>query len=232
MRVAAMQPYFLPYIGYWQLLAGVDKFIVLDDVAFIRKGWINRNRILVNGAAYLFTLPVRQWSQNQHINELELAVDELWLRKFRSTLQQSYRRAPHFEETWALADTVLAKCRGLLLPFLLDSIHAVAGHLGIETSLALASDVDPKHGNRGQERILDLCRIENATDYVNLPGGKELYDGESFRQDGIRLGFIELEEVPYPQTSGQWTPWLSIIDVMMHLGSDGTRELLSRYRIA
>lgn len=231
MRVAAMQPYFLPYIGYWQLLASVDKFLVLDDVAFIQRGWINRNRILVNGAAHLFTMPVRQASQNRHINELELAVDEIWLKRFRCTLQQSYRRAPYFEETWGLVDTVLAECRGLLLPFLLNSIHIVAEHLKIETLVALASDLDPKPRNRGQERILDLCRREKATEYVNLPGGRELYDRERFRHDGIRLGFIDLEEVPYSQSSGQWTPWLSIIDVMMHMGRDGTREILGRYQI-
>ncbi len=231
MKLAVMQPYFMPYLGYWQLLGSVDKFIVLDDVAFIPRGWVNRNRILVNGTAHLFSLPVRQASQNRRINELELAVDETWLQRFRRTLQQNYKRAPYFEETWTLIDAVLAKCCGSLLPCLLDSIHVVARHLEIGTSLELASSLDPDHHGRGQERILALCRRERAMDYINLPGGREIYDSEAFRCEGLHLGFIQPEEIPYPQTSAEWTPWLSIIDVMMHLGRDGTRGLLGRYHI-
>lgn len=232
MKLAVMQPYFMPYLGYWQLLAAVDRFVVLDDVAFIQRGWVNRNRILVNGESHLFTLPLRSASQNRRINELELAVDASWLRRFRSTLRQSYQRAPYFEETSALLDPILNKCSDLLLPLLLDSIHAVAGHLEIGTSLALASALDPDRRNHGQERILDLCRRENATAYYNLPGGKALYDSEAFQRAGILLRFVEPEQARYPQSSGQWTPWLSIIDVMMHLGRAGTRRMLGCHRIA
>lgn len=232
MKLAVMQPYFMPYIGYWQLLGAVDKFVVLDDVAFIPKGWVNRNRILVNGAAHLFTLPVRQASQNRRINELELAVDESWLKRFRNTVTQSYRQAPYFAETWVLVDALLTNCRGPLLYCLLEAIRAVARHLEIGTKVALASHIDPEHGRRGQGRILELCRREYATDYFNLPGGKQLYDREAFRHEGVRLGFIEPEEIPYPQLAAGWTPWLSIIDVMMHMGRDGTRGLLGRHQIS
>jgi hypothetical protein len=227
-----MQPYFMPYVGYWQLLSAVDRFIVLDDVAFIRRGWVNRNRILVNGTAHLFTLPVRASSQNRAINELELATDTGWLKRFRSTLDQSYRKAPCFEETLDFLEPVLANCQGFLLPFLLYSIDAVADHLGLRTPRALASSVDPSHQSRGQQRILDLCRIEGATEYMNLPGGSDLYQNEAFQRCGVRLKFITPQVRPYPQQlCGRWWPCLSIIDVLMNLGGKVTRHELSRYSI-
>jgi hypothetical protein len=227
-----MQPYFMPYLGYWQLLSAVDRFIVLDDVAFIRKGWVNRNRILVNGTAHLFTLPVRAASQNRAINELELAPDAGWLKGFRSTLEQSYRKAPYFDETLDFLEPILANCQGRLLPFLLYSIDAVAAHLDIPTPRVLASFVDPSHRSRGQGRILDFCRIEGATEYLNLPGGRELYQNQAFQSSGIRLKFITPQVRPYPQQLfGQWWPCLSIIDLLMSLGSELTRLELSQYRI-
>ena len=227
-----MQPYFMPYIGYWQLIAAVDRFIVLDDVAFVRRGWVTRNRVLVNGAVHLFTLPVCHASQNRTINKLELAADAGWLKRFRSTLAQNYRKAPYVEETLNFLEPVLANCHGRLLPFLLHSINAVATHLDIQTSLALASSLDPAHRNRGQERILDLCRIEGACEYINLPGGKALYHNAAFQRCGVRLKYIIPQERPYAQQlSGQWWPWLSIIDLLMHLGARQTRQELARYRI-
>jgi hypothetical protein len=227
-----MQPYFMPYIGYWQLLSAVDRFIVLDDVAFIRRGWINRNRILVNGRVHLFTLPVRAASQNRTINELELATDAGWRKSFASTLEQSYRKAPCFEETMDFLAPILADCRGRLLPFLVSSIDAVASHLDIRTPRTLASSVDDRQRSRGQERIVDFCRIEGATDYINLPGGRELYRKETFQRCGIRLGFLAPHLRPYRQhPPGQWWPWLSIIDLLMNLGAQGARQELAQYRI-
>ena len=232
MRLAIMQPYFMPYIGYWQLVAAVDRMIVLDDVAFIRRGWINRNRILVGGAAHRFSVPIRQASQNRLINEIELASDAGWWQRFRSTLAQSYRRAPFYEETQAFLEPIVSDGRGPLLPFLLQSIGAVAAHLEIRTPLIASSAIDPEHRSRGQERILALCRHEGAAEYLNLPGGRTLYNPALFRHRGTELRFLVPREQPYPQLGGGWSPWLSIIDLLMHLGRQATRAELARCDIA
>lgn len=226
-----MQPYFMPYIGYWQLFAAADKFIILDDVAFIRRGWINRNRILVNGTVHRFSLPVSQASQHRLINELELAVDLGWLKSFRSTLAQNYRKAPFFDETQAFLEPVLASCRGPLLPFVLRSIEAMATHLGIGTPLALSSTLDRERRNSGQARIINLCCHEKASQYLNLPGGRRLYDPYAFRQCGVQLQFIVPRQNPYPQFCERWWPSLSIIDLLMHMGRSGARNELSQLDI-
>jgi len=228
LKLAIMQPYFMPYVGYWQLLAAADRLIVLDDVTFIRRGWVNRNRILVNGAVHRFTIPVRQASQHRLIKDLDLAADAGWLASFRATLMQSYRRAAYFEETLAFLEPVLACCHGKMLPFLLFSIDAVTSHLGIHTPRTLASMTDPEHRNGGQERILNLCQHEQASTYLNLPGGRALYDEQSFRHRGLHLQFIIPREQRYPQGGRRWWPWLSIIDLLMHLGQHGTRTELLR----
>ncbi|WP_374691552.1 WbqC family protein [Accumulibacter sp.] len=228
MRLAIMQPYFMPYIGYWQLIAAVDRMIVLDDVAFIRRGWINRNRILVAGAPHRFSLPLRQASQNRPINEIELASDPSWWQRFRSTLAQSYRRAPFYEETQAFLEPIVSNGRGPLLPFLLRSISTVATHLEIDTPVLTSSAIDPERRSRGQERILALCANTGAAEYLNLPGGRALYDPVLFRQSGTELRFLVPRERPYPQIGGGWSPWLSIIDLLMHLGRQATRAELAR----
>lgn len=221
-----MQPYFMPYIGYWQLFAAADKLIVLDDVAFIRRGWINRNRILVNGAAHRFSIPLSHASQHRLINEIGLAADSGWLKSFRSTLVQNYRKAPFFDETQSFLEPVLMSSHGQLLPFLLRSIEAVATHLGIGTPLALASSVDPDRQYGGQARIIDLCCQEKACRYLNLPGGRDLYNAQDFHRCGIELQFIIPRLSPYTQPGGRWWPSLSIIDLLMHLGRKGAQNEL------
>ena len=227
-----MQPYFLPYIGYWQLLAAVDKFIVLDDVAFIPRGWIHRNRILVNGTPYLFTLPVSGSSQNRLINEIERADTDNWRHKFLSTLRQSYGHAPYYKTTMAVLEPILANPEKNLSHFVLDSLRTVAGYLCITMELAAASSDYDKHGLKGQERIIDICKREGASCYLNLPGGILLYELDRFTEENIDLRFVKPNETPYPQQAKGFVPWLSIIDVLMNVGRDGTRSMLGDFSLA
>ncbi len=106
MRIGIMQPYIFPYIGYYQLIGAVDKFVFFDDVNFINKGWINRNNILVNNKAYLFTIPLKDSSQNRKIRDISVADDGSWKNKILKTLEQSYRKAPYFDQTLALINDV------------------------------------------------------------------------------------------------------------------------------
>src|SRR5712671_2604438 len=118
MRLAVMQPYFLPYIGYFQLMSAVDKVVLLDDVNFINGGWINRNRIVVNGERYWLTLPLSKASQNSLINEIKIVDDPVWKRKTMRTVELNYRGAPYAPQVLPLFSEMLAEARGSLSAFL------------------------------------------------------------------------------------------------------------------
>ena len=231
MKVAIMQPYFLPYIGYWQMLAAVDRFVLLDDVAFIPRGWIHRNRLLVQGRVHPFTLPVSGGSQNRAIDVVERFEPAIWSARFRKTVVQEYRRAAHFDETMALLDPILNDMRGNLASFLASSITAVRQHLGIDTPVVSAAARHPSRGLKAAERIIDICEREGATEYINSPGGAALYDPAEFARHGIALHFIEPVPVPYPQPGTGFVAALSILDVLMRAGSERARAMLPSCRI-
>jgi WbqC-like protein family len=216
MRLAIIQPYFVPYIGYFQLMSAVDKIVLLDDVNFIKSGWINRNRIAVNGHAHWLTLPLAKASQNRLINEIDIVDDDLWRRKAMRTIRLSYRSAPFVEQVLPLVSRLLQEATGSLSAFLSWQLEQVAEFIGIETRIQPASAVYPKSGRGGQDRILDICNQEGATSYVNLPGGRDLYDASVFASGGIDLLFLQpnLRMLPL-RHSGDEGPCLSIIDLLM-----------------
>lgn len=224
--LCVMQPYFMPYIGYFQLLAAVDKFIVLDDVAFIPRGWIHRNRILNQGVATLFTLPVCGGSQNRLIGDIERAEPKRWSEKFRKTLQQNYGAAPYFDPTMNFLEPIIASTEPNLAGFILFSLREVARDLGLTTEFVVASVSHPKGHLGGQERILDICKREGTGRYLNLPGGAGLYDSTAFEAHQIRLNFIAPANTPYLQHAENFVSRLSIIDLLMHVGRDATRHML------
>ncbi len=175
-----MQPYLFPYLGYWQLLAAVDTFVILDDVNFINRGWINRNRIAINGEPAWLTLPLQGASQNRLICDIDIAADDGWKRKMLRTLSTAYAKAPESQNVLALFEQWLAHADGNLSTALHLNLTQVAAVLGITTTIIPSSRIYPKHDLKGQERILDICKREGATIYVNPPGGRELYDEKFF----------------------------------------------------
>jgi hypothetical protein len=226
MRLAVMQPYFLPYIGYFQLMAAVDKFVVFDDVNFINRGWINRNRILVGGEEAFATVPLSGASQNHKINEIAIAHDKPWQAKLLRTIEQSYKRAPYFEEVFPLMRTTVEAPATNLAAFVTQSLVSVKDWLGIACELVPSSAIYANTQLKGEARIVDICRQERATHYVNLPGGKDLYDKATFAAKGIALQFIQPQPVAYVQKAPAFVPWLSILDVMMCNGRRGTADML------
>jgi len=216
MRLAIMQPYFLPYIGYFQLMSAVDKFVLLDDVNFINRGWINRNRIAVNGEPHWVTLPLAKASQNRFINEIHVANDPSWKRKTLRTVELSYCGAPYANEVLPLFSDILSGAEGLLSVFLFRQLQRMANYIGIDVEIVATSAVYPREGRSGQERILDICRREGATSYANLPGGRDLYDPASFAAAGIELLFLDPNWAALSlQYGGQEGPRLSILDLLM-----------------
>jgi len=215
-KVAIMQPYFLPYIGYWQLIAAVDKFVILDDVNYINRGWINRNRIAVNGSPHWMTLPLQSASQNKLICELDLVADDNWRVRLRRTVRHAYSKAPNLDFASALFDELLHQAHGNLSSFLFKTIVWLCSVFRIETEIVPSSRIFPKKGLTGSERLIDICKQLGATQYVNPPGGTELYKAHEFSEAKIMLCFLrpQLEYADLDCGSNDGT-MLSILDTLM-----------------
>lgn len=215
MKLAVMQPYLFPYIGYFQLVSKVDKFIFLDDVNFIKKGWVNRNRFIVSGQPIFFTCPLKGVSQNKKISEIQLSHSEKWEDRFKKTLRNSYSKAPFFEAVYPIIENVLGKRKNSISLLAADSIIAMSEYLNINTKFSFSSSLENSN-LKGEERILDICEHELASTYFNLPGGVTLYSEQSFDVKGIAINFISPNIFTYPQFSDNFIPGMSIIDVLMH----------------
>lgn len=231
MRTAIMQPYFFPYIGYFQLINAVDKFIILDDVNYIKKGWINRNRILLNGKDYLFTIPCEKISQNKLINEVEVIKDEKAVNKFLKTINNAYSKAPYFSEVFELVEGVFKFDKVLISELAYGSITSVLNFLGIEKNIVFSSKNYSNSEFKKADRLIDICKMNNADIFINSSGGKELYDKVEFNKNGIKIYFIKNIITPYNQFENNFIPGLSIIDVLMFNTKDEIKEMLNQYEL-
>ena len=226
MKLAIMQPYFVPYIGYLQLMAAVDRFVLLDDVNYINRGWINRNRILVGGHEHLVTIPLRGASQNQKINQIALAEGSAWRGKLIKTIEQSYRKAPFYADTMPMLADLISCPEPMLAPYLRSSLATLCAWLELPCEIVGSAAAYANAEYKGAQRIIDICRQEQAVTYINAPGGKELYAPADFSALGMQLRFLKPRLDPYAQGSPAFIPGLSIIDVLMHQGRSTTRRAL------
>jgi hypothetical protein len=227
MKLAIMQPYFFPYIGYFQLIAAVDTFIVYDNIKYTKKGWINRNRMLQNGKDVMFSLPLKSDSDYLDVCERELATD-FNRDKLLNQFNGAYRRAPHFTETFPLVEQIVRYEDTNLFRFLHHSILKTCEHLDITTEIRISSDIAIDHDLKNQDKVLALCAAVGASTYVNAIGGMELYSKETFREKVIDLKFIRSRPFEYPQFGDAFVPWLSIIDVMMFNSREETLAGITR----
>jgi hypothetical protein len=209
-----MQPYFFPYIGYFQLIGSVDLFIVYDNIKYTKKGWINRNRLLRNGKDAMFSLPLKANSDLLDVRDRELAVD-FKRDKLLNQIQGAYRRAPYFAQTFPLIEQIVWHEDRNLFWFIYNSIIKTCKHLGIATAIRVSSDIAIDHDLKNQDKVLALCEAVGASAYVNAIGGMELYSTVEFQIRGIELKFIRSKPFEYAQFGNEFVPWLSIIDVMM-----------------
>jgi len=231
MTIGIMQPYIFPYIGYFQLINAVDKFIVYDDVAYINKGWINRNNILVGGKASLFTLPLVNASQNRLIRDLEVDNLPVWTKKFLRTIEQSYKKAPFYNETLEILAEVFQSEPANIAELCTKSLKTTCTYLGIKTELVDSSVVYNNQHLKAQERILDICLQENANHYINPIGGMAIYDKQLFADNKILLNFIKAKPIQYPQFKNEFVPWLSMIDILMFCSVDAIQQHLKEFEL-
>ena len=231
MKVGIMQPYIFPYIGYFQLINAVDKFVIYDDVNFINKGWINRNRMLNNGKDSLFSIPLKEASQNKLINEIEINWDNAWKSKFLKTLEQCYKKAPFYQEALSIIDQTFNIDNEPISKVIEHNLRLICEYLDIKTKIVLSSVTYQNTHLKAQERILDICLQEKATQYINPIGGLELYDRDFFNAKNINLNFIKSMPVEYPQFKNEFVPWLSMIDVLMFNSKEKINEFLNNYEL-
>ena len=214
MKLAIMQPYFLPYIGYFQLMNAADVFVIYDNIKYTKKGWINRNRFLVNGRDHLFSLPLRKGPDSLTVVERQLA-ETFERAKFLNQFKEAYARAPHFKQAFPVLEKIVTFGDDNLFKFILHSAQQVMTYLNIETRIVKSSDLSIDHQLKGQDKVLAICENLKADTYLNPIGGVELYSVDEFRARNITLKFLKPTLVEYPQFGQAFVPWLSIIDVMM-----------------
>lgn len=231
MKLGIMQPYFFPYIGYWQLLNAVDKYVIYDDINFIKGGWINRNRILNNGNVQYINVQMQGASSFKHINEIGVQINELMVEKNKKTLWNAYHKCNEFETVYPVICEVLDSRIENLAEYLEFSIKKVCQYLGIDTKLYLSSKIDKDIMLHGEDKVLDICKNMGADMYYNAIGGKELYHFKKFKEYGIRLCYLKTNEIIYKQPNNKFEPNLSIIDVMMNNNIHEIQKILQEYTL-
>ena len=223
-----MQPYIFPYIGYYQLMNAVDEFVVYDNIEFTKKGWINRNRVLVNGKDEYITLTLKKDSDHLHIKDRFLA--DTWetdRKKIINRITESYRKAPHFAAAFEVIERCILYQDKNLFNFLLHSFQQVNEYLDINTKLVTSSSIEINHSLKSEKKVIAICKAKNAKTYINSIGGIELYNKNNFSNDGIELQFLQAKNVTYTQYKNEFVPWLSIIDVMMFNSKEGIQNILN-----
>ena len=255
MKLAIMQPYFLPYIGYFQAIYAVDKYILYENVSFIKKGWMNRNRILIkNGGDYVITAPLVSKSSKSFIHDIQLDNTKNWNTKILKLILYNYKGSKYFDEVYPLFEKILNKSTDYLCDWNAKAIICISEFIGLNTTIeynnrdryvkleeqlskVACSNYDDfrymekTHPSKKLARILAICENEGADTYINAIGGQDLYNKEEFATYGIDLKFVRTNEFSYSQFSKEFVPNLSIVDVLMHNGKVGTLELIKKYTL-
>lgn len=230
MKLAIMQPYFMPYIGYWQLMNAVDKYVLYDNIEYTKKGWFNRNRILLNGKDYLFTIPIKKDSDYLNVCDRYVAED-FNKNKFLNIFKEAYRKAPHFGNIFPIIEDIVKYEDDNLFRYIYHSINIIRKALGITTDIVVSSSIKINHELKGKNKVMAICKELEATEYYNAIGGQELYNKIEFQNNSIELKFLKSDLVPYKQFMNDFVSGLSIIDVMMFNSVEEIKILLNNYTL-
>ena len=234
MKLGIMQPYFFPYLGYWQLMNYVDQYVIYDNIQFSRNGWIRRNRILSDGKDKMFTLPLKKDSDYLDICQRVLADDfNKEQTKLLRLIEASDKKAPMFDKVFPIVEDAIKFNSKNLFEYISYSIRNVSEYLGIKTKIIVSSKLDIDFSLKGKDKVLAICKNMNATDYFNPINGVPLYSPHytEFEASGIKLHFIRMRDIIYPQFNNDFIPSLSIIDVMMFNSKEQVQSMLSEFDI-
>ena len=226
MTIGIHQPYLFPYLGYWQLMNYVDKYVISDSLQHIKRGFINRNNILIKGQRHMFTLEVLGVHLHTRINEVEVGGNA---KKIVKSIFHAYCHAPYFKDVFPMIEEILLNDEKNLARYLGNSIIRVARYLDMETEFIYESGLPERHDLKAQSLIIDTCKRLHADRYINAIGGRKLYDKEAFLKEGIELNFLKMDDIVYKQFNHEFIPNLSIIDVMMFNSKDEVKALLTKF---
>lgn len=229
-----MQPYIFPYIGYFQLINAVDKFVFYDDVKFIKKGFINRNYVLVNNSRKMFTVPCKKISQNKNISEILVHPEPRAVNKILLMIEYSYKKAPYYQKTFPLIESVFLKIRQpiSISRLAILSIKEVCDYLKINCRFEVSSEFYSETKNKKKvERLIKIASLNNSKQYINMIGGINIYDKEYFSSKGINLNFLKTNNIIYRQFKNKFHPLLSIIDVLMFNSKEEIKKMLNNCKI-
>lgn len=218
----------MPYIGYFQLMKAVDKYVIYDDVNYIKGGWINRNNILINSEKRLFTISLDGASPNKKINEIHIKDD---FTKFLRSLELSYHKSPYFEQGISLMRDILKFEDKNLSLFIGNSFRAISNYLDFNTEFLYSSKIEKDNELRAEKKVISICKSLGANEYYNAIGGKELYSKENFETNGLKLHFLKTNQIEYKQFGNVFVPNLSIIDILMFNSKANINQFLDNYTL-
>lgn len=228
--IGIMQAYFLPYIGYFQLIHEVDEFILYDNIQYTKKGWINRNRILQGDGAKYLTLPLKKDSDFLNICERTI-VDSFRPEKMLKRIETIYHKAPYYLEVADCLENILCFQERNLFQYILHSLREICQFLDIRTPIIISSELKYDNHLRGEEKVIAICKERGCKRYINTVGGMELYHSEEFEREGMELRFIQPLIQEYPQFTSVFVPNLSIIDVLMFNSKEKIHQMLLEYQL-
>jgi len=230
MKLGIMQPYFLPYIGYWQLINAVDIFVIYDNIQYTKKGWINRNRFLQNGHDVLFSIFLKNDSDYLNVNQRFLSPD-FKKNKLIAKFQSAYSKAPMKNEIVPFISEIINCQEKNLFMYIYNSIVKICEYLELKTKIIISSSVDIDHLLKAENKVLAICKALCAETYINPIGGIELYSKEMFKEYNVELQFIKSKPVEYKQFDNEFVPWLSILDVLMFNERETLKHYLSEFEL-
>ncbi len=228
MKLAIMQPYFLPYIGYFQLIEAVDTFVIDDQVQHIKQGWVNRNRYLVNGKDAIFSIALKKGSTYLNIRDRYIA-DSFNRNTILNQLSTAYHKAPYFQETFGVFKQIVNYGEINLGDYIYHSITSICTHIGAATKIVRSKNINYDRSLSSINIIVALCHAFDSKTYINPIGGVKLYSKEWFAEKEIELKFIKSRPITYKQFDNEFVPWLSIIDVLMFNSIEKVRLFLPQY---
>ena len=222
MKIAIMQPYFFPYIGYFDLINHVDIFVFYDVVQYPKQGWVNRNRILhqTRGWEYI-TVPMEKSSfTNSYrtpITDIRISESVDWRSDLQNKISRYEEHAPYYEEARRILDEILRPDHTHISQLNIHCLQTLGGQLDLDVDFQVASQLDIKFSDKmnAQQKVLLICEQLGADIYINLPGGRDLYEADAFLEQGIDLQFLRTTELQYPTNGFEFEPNLSLIDVLM-----------------
>ena len=230
--IAIMQPYFMPYMGYWQLINAVDTFVLYDNIQFSKKSWFHRNYVLLNGQKNLFSIPLKKDMDNLNVVDRFLANEsQTQIKKILAQIENNYKKAPYFNNVFFLIKNIFKYNEKNLFKYIYNSIIQICDYLDLETRIVISSSIDINHSLKAKEKVMAINKALNSTQYINSIGGLELYEKNVFQKENIKLKFLKSEIAKYKQFNNEFIPYLSIIDIMMFNSKDEIKKMLLKYNL-